>query len=221
MNSSGAGGAPAGGGSGDGGDAQRSGHKVQILVAAIAAVAALCVPVVAHLLNEDGEPPEPGADPCKVDELSQPWTQPESGPQNRQYYEGGSEPKVRVRVSGGDDPSIEVRGQIRIKAHPGQDLMLVTWPDKNSRDLDGNKGSGQYYPHPAVEPDASGCWNDPPRSVGYDGAKGITDVYHLTLVPHVEATKILAGAKGRDGYSPKDWDAFDTTEILSFTVPTA
>lgn len=234
MSSSGGNGAPAGGGSADGGDAQRRTHRVQIIVAVIAALAALCVPLVAYLLNR-GDHVDPtraegstntsqavaNPDPCNLDELSQPWIKPESEPQQRQYYKSGTAPKVRVQLSTGDNPSIEVRGQIELKSHLGEDLILAAWPDNTSHDQKGNKGSGQYYPHGFIEPDTSGCWNDQPHPVGYPGAKGITEVYYLVLVPHAEATRLLADAKNRDGYSPKEWAAFDTTTVFSFTIPTA
>ncbi|MEV3912910.1 hypothetical protein [Streptomyces canus] len=224
-------GAPAGNGSTDGDAAQRSNHRIQIIAAVIAAAAALCVPVVAFLLPEDGRS---GAtvtsDPqgsststgsCKLDKLSQHWVTPDSVPQNRQYYENGSEPDVRVRISAGDNPSIEVVGQIKLAPHPGQDLLLAVWPDPNSRDTTGNRGSGQYYPHGSIEPDSTGCWNDAPHLVGYPGVRGITETYSLELVPHDQAVKVLAREGHPDGYSPQEWEALDTTTVFSFTVPTA
>lgn len=127
---------------------------------------------------------------------------------------------MRVEVSDGDDPDISVQGQIELQSQPSQDLVLAVWPDSNSHDTTGNKGSGNYYPHGIVVPDASGCWSDPPHSVGYPGVRGITEVYSLALVPRSEATRLLAGAKNRDGYSPKEWNSFDITTVFSFTVPT-
>lgn len=221
MSSSGGnGGSASGNGSTDDAAARRSNVRVQIIVAVIAAVAALCVPIVAFLLPQDGEKKPPAAS-CGLEDLSTDWTTPDSVPQNRQYYENGADPEVRVRVGPGDNPAIEVQGQIRLTPHTGQDLILAVSPDSTSRDSMGNRGSGRYYPHAAVEPDRSGCWNDVPHTLGYSGARGITEAYYLALVPHAQAAEFLARSGHPDGYSSSEWEALGPTTVLGFTVPTA
>ncbi|MBK3566971.1 hypothetical protein [Streptomyces sp. MBT62] len=240
MSSSGEGSTPVGDGSANGDDAQPSNHKLQITLAVIGAVTAICVAALPFLLQGDdsGTPsgssapgsvsaqtsslePSATAASCALETLSSKWKTPDSEPQNLQYYKDGSEPKVRIQVTDGDDPSISVQGQIELRSQPSQDLVLAVWPDPNSHDTMGNKGSGHYYPHGTVVPDASGCWSDPPHSVGYPGVRGIIEVYSLALVPRAEATRLLADAKNRDGYSAKEWNSFDITTVLSFTISTA
>ncbi|MFG2939311.1 hypothetical protein [Streptomyces sp. NPDC048282] len=238
MSASEGSGLPAGDAGAEGNDTEQKNYKLQITLGVIAALAVVTAAVVPALINGSTETPSgpsgaggtatqsassasTGSATCDLETLSNKWMAPDAEVQNRPRYQEGTTPQVRTKISGGDNPGIEVQGQIQLKPHNGEDLILAVWPDPNTHDTQGNKGSGNYYPHGIIEPDEAGCWSDPPHLVGYPGVRGISEVYSLALVPQSEGARLLAEAKGRDGFTPKEWGSSGVTTVFSFTISTA
>ncbi|MFD4522772.1 hypothetical protein ACFWP7_02295 [Streptomyces sp. NPDC058470] len=176
------------------------------------------------MLTLDDEKTSSLGDPCDLDRLEaagELWVRPPAQRSNSKLF-ADKKPRVLTKVSQDQNPAISVRGQVSLTIPAGQVLYLVRQPDRNTKDQFGNPGSNQYYPATTVTPDSDGCWEDNNRSLGYDGQKGITEVYYLSLVGQTQADKF---AKDRevdewDGYNNAQWQDVGVIDVLEFRVPT-
>ncbi|MBD9723560.1 hypothetical protein PV755_19160 [Streptomyces caniscabiei] len=231
-----------GGASGDGGDGGSqdagSGKKgIAVLIAVIGAAAvvvAAAIQVLPDMIGGSGESsgkdPEatvsatPSSDPCDLDRLEggeDAWARPAAQRPHPKLL-ADRKPSVLTRVDGDANPGISVRGRLQVSVPDGQVLYLVRQPDRNTRDEEGRPGSHQYYPAALVTPDADGCWGDTKRQVGYDGARGITEIYYVCLVSREQADRFARdrAADGWDGYGAHQWGSVGAIDVLSFRVPT-
>jgi hypothetical protein len=163
-------------------------------------------------------------DPCDLDRLiagEESWVRPPAQRFNSKLF-ADRKPRVLTKVSSDQNPRISVRGQVSLTVPAGQVLYLVSQPDRNTKDEFGNPGSNQYYPVTSVTPDSDGCWEDGDRPLGYDGARGITDIYRLFLVGQSQVAKFTRDreAKEWDGYSYAQWRDVGAISVLEFRVPT-
>ncbi|UJV43587.1 hypothetical protein CVT30_30440 [Streptomyces sp. AMCC400023] len=166
----------------------------------------------------------PSSDPCDLDRLEgaeESWVRPAAQRPHPKLL-ADRKPSVLTRVDGDANPGISVRGRLQVSVPDDQVLYLVRQPDRNTRDEEGRPGSHQYYPAALVTPDGDGCWGDTNRQVGYDGAKGITEIYYVCLVSREQADRFARdrAADGWDGYGAHQWRSVGATDVLSFRVPT-
>lgn len=210
------------GGQTPGEEADKKSKAVRIaVIGAIGAILATTIPV---LLTRDDEKPTRSSDPCDLDRLEaagELWIRPPAQRSNSKLF-ADKKPRVLTKVSQDQNPGISVRGQVSLTIPAGQVLYMIRQPDRNTKDQFGNPGSNQYYPVTTVTPDSDGCWEDNNRSLGYDGQKGITEIYYLSLVGQAQADKF---AKDReidewDGYNNAQWQDVGAIGVLEFRVPT-
>ncbi|MCI3269665.1 hypothetical protein [Streptomyces cylindrosporus] len=219
-------------------EGDKSESRTRILIAAIGGLALVAAATVTALLTflggNNGSPPPTTAsasppsvateDPCDLRRLADSWNQPPSQRYNETLFAGRRAPNVYTQVGGPEDnPEISVKGQVSLDIPAGQVLYLITRPDPDSKDEYGHPGSNRFYPASPVTPTSSGCWEDDNHSVGYPGAKGISETYMLVLVGSDQAAKFPADRKSRDwdGYSQEQWQAITKIDVMSFHVSTA
>ncbi|WP_326728839.1 hypothetical protein [Streptomyces phaeochromogenes] len=214
------------------GSKKNIGVRIALIGAAgiiLAALIALIPPLFAQDSDENPNPnPSTGdtskTDPCDLDRLEDgggAWVQPSAQRFNSKLF-ADRQPRVLTEVDSDQNPGISVRGQVNLTIPSRQVLFLVRRPDRNSKDESGNPGSDQYYPATQITPDSDGCWEDSNRRLGYDGAKGITEIYYLVLVGEKQAAEFTKDrhAEGFDGYSYARWQSEGAIDVLSFRVPT-
>ncbi len=171
--------------------------------------------------------PSTATDLCGFDELSKSgWLQvpAEIGhPENVNWDDPGEGPAVFDRVGPGDAPEVSVRLRLRAGVTAGNVLYVVRRPDGSTRDQEGNRENGNYYPIAEFTPDRNGCWeNQGPSS--YPGSRGIAEIYYLVVTDRAQADKfdVLSKKDNWNGILQEDWNSLPVSKavVAKFEVQT-
>ena len=127
--------------------------------------------------------------------------------------------KASFKLIYADKMQLELGGALIGNTPPGKRLVLLSWADPGSVDVNGDRGNGIYYRMSSLRTTAN-CWLRPQGNIAYSGAEGLTFRHWLVVIDESRYADFSA-PQYESGYNDVTLDSFGVIRLGYFDVKTA